>query len=128
MQIKSMEEERTGQENSRDTYVDVLITKLGKAGINHRISYTNKTFLFNLLHSVAQLELIVRLQCNLTDLSNCLFVYVAGKVIPTIPPKIVVQSVKRCTTKEIGLVTVVTCNSMGKEEKNRKVIVLVASF
>jgi hypothetical protein len=93
-----MEEERTGQENWRDTYVDILITKLRKAGIYHRISYTNKTFLFNLLHFVAQLELIVRLQCNLTDLSNCLFVYVAGEVIPTIPPEIVVQSVKSCTT------------------------------
>jgi hypothetical protein len=30
----------------------------------------------------------------LTNLSNRLFVYVAGEVIPTIPPEIVVQTVK----------------------------------
>jgi len=40
------------------TYVDIVITKLCKAAIHHRIS----------------------------DLSNYVFVYIAGEMIPTIPP------------------------------------------
>lgn len=45
-QSKRQRKERTGQEISRDTYVYILITKLCKAGIHHRISCTSTSWFF----------------------------------------------------------------------------------
>lgn len=121
---RNKEEERTGQEILGDTYVDILITKLCKASIYHRISCTNKCFLLICCILWRNLELVMRQECVLTDLSNCLFAYIAGEVIPTTPPEIVVRSVQltdsnysTCNnaTKEMDLGG--TLNSMGEEGK-----------
>jgi hypothetical protein len=37
---------------------------------------------------------------SLTDLSNYVFVYIAGKVIPTVPPEFVIFLVKRCARQK----------------------------
>jgi len=35
-------------------------------------------------------------ECSLTDLPNYVFVYIAGKVIPTVPPEFAIYLVKIC--------------------------------